>query len=114
MEPSDIVLSTLGFNASLIALLLAAQAYIAGRLSPAGARLLHRRVLWIVPGMLFSFFGVLWVAFQYRALTRAVSRQETSVFTATWINDFWTFYLILLVAIVATGIAAAMARSPQG
>jgi hypothetical protein len=109
----DIVLSTLGFNASLLALLLAAQGYVAGRLPPAGARLWHRRLLWIVPGLLFSVLSVLWVACEYRALTRAVSHQETSVFAAAWINHFWRFYLILGVAIVATGVAAAMARNPE-
>ena len=109
----EIVLSTLGFNASLLALLLAAQGYVAGRLPPAGSGLLHRRVLSIVPGLLFSLWGVFWVAFKYHGLTRAVSRQETAVFAAAWINDFWSFYLILVAAIVATGVAAAMARNPQ-
>jgi len=109
----DIILSTLGFNASLLALLLAAQGYVAGRLPPAGERLWHRRLVWIVPGLLFSLFGIFWVACEYRALTRAVSHQETSVFAAKWINHFWSFYLILVVAIVATGIAAAMARNPE-
>jgi hypothetical protein len=109
----EIVLSTLGFNASLLALLLAAQGYVAGRLPPAGAGLLHRRVLWIVPGLLSSLVGIFWVACKYHALTRAVSRQETVVFSAKWINDFWSFYLILVVAIVTTGLAAAMARNPQ-
>ncbi|MFI5095524.1 MAG: hypothetical protein ACHQIK_18990 [Candidatus Acidiferrales bacterium] len=109
----NIVLSTLGFNASLLALLLAAQGYIAGRLSPTGARLWHRRLLWIMPAFLLSLFGVFWVACEYQALTQAVSRQETSGFAAAWVNHFWWFYLILVAAVVATGIAAAMARNPQ-
>lgn len=109
----DMVLSTLGFNASLLALLLAAQGYVAGRLPPTGARLWHRRLLWIVPAFLLSLIGVFWVACEYRALTRAVSRQETSSFAAGWINDFWWFYLVLVFAVVATGAAAAKVRNTQ-
>jgi hypothetical protein len=109
----EIVLSTLGFNASLLALLLAAQGYVAGRLPPPGERLVHSRVLWILPGLLLCLWAIYWVAAKYQELTRAVSRQETASFAAAWINDFWSFYLILAAAILATGVAAAMARHSQ-
>lgn len=56
----EIVLSTLGFDASLLALLLAAQGYVAGRLPPSGGHLLHPRVLWTLPGLLLSVLGVYW------------------------------------------------------
>jgi hypothetical protein len=78
-ETSGVILSALGFNASLVALLLAAQGYVAGRLVPAGARLLwHRHVLWIVPGMLRTYFGIYMLAKDFRELTKAASHSNTA------------------------------------
>jgi hypothetical protein len=113
VEPSSIILSTLGFNASLIALLLAAQGYITGRLVPAGERLGHYRILWIVPGMLLALYGVYMVAYDFHELTKATSHQQAATFVADWINNFWHFYALLAVAIVATGVAGALARNPK-
>ena len=67
----EIILSTLGFNASLVALLLDVQGYIAVRLTPANAPLLHRRILWIVPGLLLALYAVFEIARDYRKLMQA-------------------------------------------
>ena len=45
----DIIISTLGFNASVLALLFAAQGFVLARMWPEGGKFFRMRLLWIVP-----------------------------------------------------------------
>jgi hypothetical protein len=106
----DIIISTLGFNASVLALLFAAQGFVLARMWPEGGKFFRMRLLWIVPAFLLSLYVFYSLAGDYLGLIRSVSERTTIVFIASFINHFWRFYGFLLAAVVATGVSAAAAR----
>lgn len=107
----EIILSTLAFNASVLTLLLAAQGFVLLRMWPEGATLFRWRLLWLLPAFTLSVYASYSVANDYLALIQSVTSRSVIQFAANWINGFWRFYGILVLAIIATGVSAAKARA---